>query len=412
MRIFDLLRSVRFVIEGRFRALLTLLGIVIGTGSIVFLASVLRGGEEALIRASQEVVEADIIQVRRDEVSIRDRNRTRRELSRDDARSLAASPVFGGALSESAQVTEAHVNGKKKRVRLVSAAPEAAVLYRLEVAQGRFLDSSDLDDRRRVCVVGHEVWKELFGSRVALDPAAPGPRLMAGGHPWTVIGVLADRPMLVTTDSTDMWNRKVLVPETTYDALYAPSHEVNRLYIRRNPGDIRTPLAVLRATIESTLLQRHLGVKNFVVGDDNGASQERLIISVIKMLLLSTGFIALLVGGINIMNIMLVTVTERTKEIGIRRAVGASRRAILAQFLIEAATVSLLGGVLGVLSGLAFSWLTITVLSELVAPWAFHLEIGSIALGLCLSVVTGLVFGFYPAWRAAHLNPIDALRAE
>jgi putative ABC transport system permease protein len=375
MRLADLLLSVRFAIEGRIRAFLTLLGIVIGTGSIVLLASLLRGGEEALIRAGQEVVEADIIQVRRDRVGIKDRNRPRRELSRGDARALGASPVFGGALSESVRVTEAHVNGKKKPIRLVSAAPGAASLYRLEVAQGRFLGDADLAERWRVCVVGHEVWTELFGSRATLDPAAPA-RLLAGGHTWTVIGVLADRPMLVTTDSTDMWNRKVLVPETTFDAIYSPSHEASRLYIRRNPDELRTPVAALRAVIEATLLRRHLGVRNFVVGDDNGASQERLIVSVIKVLLLSTGFIALLVGGINIMNIMLVTVTERTREIGVRRAVGASPRAILAQFLLEAAAVSLVGGVVGVLSGLGLSWLATRLLSGLVGPWPFHVSSG------------------------------------
>ncbi|WP_438010601.1 ABC transporter permease [Sorangium sp. So ce321] len=420
MRLGDLLRSAQFVVEGRVRALLTLLGIVIGTGSIVLLASLLRGGEDALVRASQAAVDADLIEVRRAEVGVQDRKRTRRELSRDDARALAASSVLGGGLSESARRTEAHASGKKTRIRLVSAAPAALSLYGLEVSLGRFLGEADLSDRRRVCVVGHDVWRELFGGRATLAPAAPSsggisaeagaPHVIVDGHAWTVIGVLADHPVLLSTDSTYVWNRKVLIPETTYDAIFSPAHEVDRLYVRRSSA-IRTPIETLRAVIGRTLLRRHLGVKNFELDGDE-ATQEKLIMSVIKLLVLSTGLIALVVGGINIMNIMLVTVTERTREIGIRRAVGASPRAILAQFLVQAAAVSLLGGVLGVLAGLGLAWLLAKLLTQLVGRWAFHVEIWSIALGLGLSVAIGVVFGFYPAWRAARINPIEALRAE
>ncbi|AUX42326.1 hypothetical protein SOCE26_037560 [Sorangium cellulosum] len=420
MRLGDLLDSARFAVEGRTRALLTLLGIVIGTGSIVLLASLLRGGEDALVRASQDVVDTDLIEVRRAEVNVRDQKRTRRELSRDDARALAASPVLDGALSESARRTEAHASGKKTRTRLVSAAPAALSLYGLEVGLGRFLAASDLAERRRVCVVGHDVWKDLFGGRATLDPAAPSPggipagagapRLIVEGHAWTVIGVLADHPTLLSTDGTYVWNRKVLVPETTYDAVFSPAHEVDRVYVRRSSA-IRTPIETLKTMIGRTLHRRHLGVRNFELEDEE-ITQEKLILSVIKLLVLSTGLIALVVGGINIMNIMLVTVTERTREIGIRRAIGASPRAILAQFLVQAAAVSLLGGVLGVLAGLGLAWVLAALLTQLMGRWAFHVEPWSIALGLGLSVAIGVLFGFYPAWRAARINPIEALRAE
>ncbi len=413
MRLFDLLRSLRFVIEGRVRAMLTLLGVVIGTGAIVLLASLLRGGEEALLWANQEASEADLVKVRREKVSTKDRNRTRRELSRRDARALAASPGLRGveAESESVKRSEAHFKGKKMRMSLVSATPAARSLYRLELLLGRFFADADLEGRFRVCVVGHEVWQKLFEGRASLGEEAL--RLTIEGHSFTVVGVLKDRPILGSTDSTDIWNRKVLIPETSYDALFSPDHEVERLYVRRDPdAGIRTPLSTLREIIGSTLLRRHLGVKNFKVGDDENEGQEKLILAVIKMLLLSTGVIALLVGGINIMNIMLVTVTERTREIGIRRAIGASPRAILAQFLLEAAAVSFVGGALGVLSGLGISWLAAMLLSQVVGRWDYHVEPWSIALGLSLSIVTGVVFGFYPALRAARLSPIDALRTE
>lgn len=425
MRVQDLLRSVRPVAENRSRAALTLLGVMIGTGSIVLLASLLRGGEGALVQASQQASEADLIQVRRDDVRLQDRKRTRRELSREDARALTASRALGGAsaLSESVRPTEARVaGGKKKQISLVSATPAALSLYDLEIGLGRFLGEADVAERRRVCVVGREVWTELFGDRPTLAPAPPAGapaastdevRITAEGHAWTVIGVLANRPILGSTSSTDIWNRKVLVPETTYDALLAPSHEVTRLFVRRDPAAaVKTPLAALRTVIDATLRRRHFGVKNFKIEDEQSNAQERLILDIIKLLLLSTGLIALFVGGINIMNIMLVTVTERTREIGVRRAIGASPRAIMAQFLLEAAIVSLIGGLLGVLAGVALSWLIAAVLTRVVAGWVFHVEAWSVALGLGLSLGTGVVFGFYPALRAARLDPIEALRSE
>ncbi|WP_437678341.1 ABC transporter permease [Sorangium sp. So ce131] len=415
MRLGDLLHSARAVVADRTRAALTLLGVVIGTGSIVLLASLLAGGEEALLRASQQAVEADLIQVHPAEVNVRDRRRTQRDLSRDDARALAASRSLGGAaaLSESVRQVEARVGRKKKPITLVSAAPAAPSLYALELAAGRFLTGADLASRRRVCVVGHEVWSELFGGPPALSEGGRDLRLTADGHVWTVVGVLKDRPIMGSTDSTSIWNRKVLVPETTYDALISPDHKADRLYLRQDPLAAREASpAALRGLIEATLLRRHYGVKNFRIEDKESHGQEKLILEIIKLLLLSTGVVALVVGGINIMNIMLVTVTERTREIGIRRAVGASPRAILLQFLFEAAAVSLLGGVLGVLSGVGISWLAGALLEQLVGRWSFRVEPWSVALGLGLSATVGVLFGFYPAWRASRLSPIDALRSE
>ncbi|HVK63000.1 MAG TPA: ABC transporter permease [Polyangium sp.] len=416
MRFFDLLRSVRFVVRGRLRALLTLLGVMIGSGSIVVLASLLRSGEAALLRASQEATESDLVQVRREEANARDRKRTRRELSRDDARALRASGGIRGfeAQSESTKRTEAHAGDKKTSITLVSATPAARSLYRLELARGRFFVDADLERRARVCILGHEVWQKLFGDRgFAAFDADDLPRVVVEGHAWTVIGVLVHRPIFGSTDSTDIWNRKVLVPETTYDAILSPNHAVNRIYVRRtDTAEVTTPLSTLRRIVSSTLLRRHLGVKNFKVEDDESSSQDRLILSVVELLLLSTSLMALLVGGINIMNIMLVTVTERTREIGIRRAVGASRRAILAQFLLEAAAVSSVGGAFGVLGGVGFSWLLAQVMTQVVGPWDHHVEPWSVGLGLGLALVTGVVFGFYPAWRAARLDPIEALRTE
>jgi putative ABC transport system permease protein len=416
MRLGDQLRSVRHTFAAnRMRAALTLLGIMIGSGSIVLLAGLLRGGEEALVATSQRADEADLVQVRRDDAPQAQAQRTRRELNRGDADSLDDSRLLDGAqvASESAKESRAYFHQKKKRVRLVGAAPVSLSLNRLQVARGRAFEQRDLDERRRVCVIGWEVWTELLESR----PDATSLELTIEGTAWTIIGVLKDKPPLGGGgggDGTWMWNRRVLVPQTTFDALFAPSHETQRIYVRlRGTGPLAQRIRAVEGVVSGTLLRRHLGVQNFKVeGEESHANQEHMILAIIKMLLLGTGLLSLFVGGINIMNIMLVTVTERTREIGIRRAIGAPPSSILAQFLLEAVLIASTGGLIGVGGGVLLSWLATLGLAHAFGEWRLHVEAWAILLGLSLSLSTGAIFGLFPAWRAARLDPVEALRYE
>ena len=379
----------------------------------MLLAGLLRGGEEALINRSQRASEADLIQVRPDDPPAKQQGRTLRELSRGDEETLRESPLLGGAAiaSEATLESRAFYQSRKKRVRLVGASPGALSLYHLEVEKGRFLTDDDLASRRRVCVIGEEVWKELLEQKT--DPV--GLELRIEDQMWMVVGVLKNKPLLGGGgDGTWMWNRKVLIPHTTFDALFSPSHSVNRLFVRLGgAGDLAARLAGIEGMVKSTLLRRHYSVSNFKVeGEDSDANQERLIFTIIKMLLLGTGLLSLFVGGINIMNIMLVTVTERTREIGVRRALGATPGEIMLQFLLEAAFIALGGGLIGVLGGVALSALIAFSLTRLLGAFALHVETWSILLGLALSLSTGICFGLFPAWRAARLDPVEALRYE
>lgn len=402
MSTLDLLRSVGGAFAHRVRAALTLLGIVIGTGSIVLLASLIHGGKSYLLHANHEASGSDVVEVHPEDPPPEQQWRTTRPLSRGDGASLAqAAPPGGMVAPEASRDTYALYEGRRKRVAIVSASRSTLDLYRLRVAAGRALDPDDRTNASRVCVVGHEVHEELL--RSAPLPASAAPlRIAIDGHLFSVVGVLAKKPMIGSTDSTYTWDRKVLVPETTYDALVSPSHEVTRIYAR-GPS---------RATITGLILRRHFGVMNFALGKDESGGTETLILTVIQVLLVGAGGLALLASGINIMNVMLVTVSERRREIGLRRAIGATPRSILVQFLLEATALSLVGALVGVAAGVLVSLATAELARSAIGHWELAIPPWSVALGVGLALVSGLAFGILPAWRAARIAPIDALRAE
>jgi putative ABC transport system permease protein len=250
--------------------------------------------------------------------------------------------------------------------------------------------------------VGINVWRDLLDAPGSLDSVT----VTVDGIEWPVVGVLRNKPAFGGggADGPWMWNNKVLVPRTTFDAIFTDGKKVDRVFVRvggEGPAASRLPQA--RSAIEGTVLRHHFGVKNFKIDRwGKEKAQEDLIMGVIKTLLLGTGLLSLFVGGINIMNIMLVTVTERTREIGVRRAIGADPRSILLQFVVEAALIALVGGLIGVVGGIGLGW----------SIASFHVEAWSVALGLGLSLLTGIVFGLFPAWRASRLDPVEALRFE
>jgi putative ABC transport system permease protein len=393
--------------------LLTLLGMIIGAGTIVLLASLLHGGREALLRSSQGANESDLIDVRAEEPPTSELRKTRRQLAQADEELLRDSPLLAGAqvASKGWKDSRAYFHGEGKNVSVDADSPAALALYRLGLERGRFIDDEDMAARRRVCVVGYEMWTKLLESADDLSDV----RLVIAGEEWSVVGALKDKPMLGSAGSdTWIWNRRVVVPRTTFDAIYNQSHEAVHVFVRLMGSEtLGERIDALKTVVRSTVLRRHLGVHDFQLTNDNKErQQEKLIMGIIQMMLLGTGMLAMLVGGINIMNIMLVTVTERTREIGIRRALGATPQTILVQFLLEAGLLGLTGGLLGVLGGIGCAVLSTMLLNQVVGEWKLHIESWSIITGLGLALATGVLFGLFPAWKAAKLKPVDALRFE
>src|SRR5678815_3879455 len=271
------------------------------------------------------------------------------------------------------------------------------------VARGRFIKDFDMDNRANVCIIGVDVVHALFPYE---DPIDKDVRL--NGNPYKVIGVMEPLGNFFGQSR----DNSIFIPITTFDKYYPdrPFPEVVFFVIVRP----RSRAFVKSAIDEITdILRRRRRVPAGAPNNFGISSQDSLLdvynqlTGATALVLTSISFVALMIGGIGVMNIMLVSVTERTKEIGVRKAVGATRLNILSQFLIEAVVLTAIGG----FAGLAVGELA-SLLMNKYSPLPAYVPLWAIAVGVGISAAVGIVFGLWPAWKAARLNPIDALRWE
>jgi putative ABC transport system permease protein len=399
----------------RLRFILTLTGVMIGSSSLVMLSGLLAAGQDALVMASRQAEEEDLIEVSRDEPkNVRDRRRTTRQLDRGDVTTLDESALLGDArvVGQRRRWAEVYWKRNKKQVAVIGTRPDALDLYHLRLHHGRFFTDEEVANRRPVAVVGFKVWDEFLEATPSLD----GLSVSDGNQRYVVIGVLAHKPTFGGGDGPWQWDNRMLIPETTMTAVTSPEEireGLHRIFVRlADLKDFSGRIASVRGVVRDTLLRRHYGIENFELEGGEEDGKEELILMVISLLVLGTAIISMVVGGINVMNIMLVSVTERTREIGIRRAVGAPRRQLMAQFLAESTITAGLGGLLGVGIGLGLTWTAARVLDKVVGGWSFHLVPWAPPLAIGAALLVGVVFGLYPAWRAARLDPVEALRFE
>jgi len=416
MNFFALLRlSVNSLRHHKSRSVLTALGIIIGVTTVIAILSLLEGLNRT-IDQEFSALGTNTIYVQKMEFNIgsgRPRNfeeiAKRAELTLEDAEAVGRLPTVRAAVPtiENDVGTLTRGTYEADDCGLVGIAEGGDLTGNWVVSDGRFITPDDRQRRNMVCVIGSYVAENLFG-----DGEKPvGQTLDVDGHRYRVVGVLEEKGASFGRPQ----DNKVFIPIST-SLKYYPIPEGRRaifhgLEIEVLPNE-GVPVETALEDVEEVLRLRR-GLRYYEDNDFGLNTQESMlsslntITSILWMVMVGVASISLVVGGIGIMNIMLVSVAERTREIGIRKAVGARDRDVLVQFLLESITLSAFGGVIGIVLGLGVAGL-VTALSSLDAAVVWW----TIALGFGFSATVGIVFGIYPARKASRLNPIEAIRYE
>lgn len=406
--------SIKALKANKTRSFLTMLGIIIGVASVIIIMSV-GAGAQSLILGQIEGIGSNTISVspgKSDDsgpptsvlgivvtsLSLDDLNSLERIKSEIGIYSLVAYVNGVGTVSFQSNSYDTNLEGVTSGYLETEGG---------DLSAGRFFSKEEVDNLSKVVVLGSTVKNELFS-----DSEAVGQRVKINRQIFTVIGVLEERGQVAFSDYDD----KVLLPIKTMQKTIAGIDYLNMITIRPEEG---ANIDFVISESEKTLRENHGIIDQSGDSDDFSVRSLTELLDLIKsitdalkyFLALMAG-LSLVVGGIGIMNIMLISVNERTREIGVRKAIGASNKNIISQFLLEAVFLTLIGGIIGIISGIFVSWLISVVMVALEYDWAFVIGPFSVLLAVTISALVGLVFGIYPAKRASKLEPVEALSYE
>jgi len=383
------------------RSLLTGLGMVIGTASVILVVTIsltsqnyileqIEGVGSNMVFASYAVgTQQSSAEVNADFIKSADVQAIREQLK---DRIVAATGI-------ESNYDAMFINGKEERLLVIGSDEYYKPVRNLVVLAGRFLDTSDVSLRQKVALMTEKLAKRLYGSQ----SAAVGQSIKVHGLQFTVIGTFKEK--VESFGQSELNAETILIPDTVQH-YFTRVERIDPLYVQvREPADVEA----FTTQVEEILESRHRAGATYKVENLTSIlNAARSIAEILSLVLVLVSAIALIISGIGIMNIMLVTVTERTREIGVRMAVGASRRDIMLQFLTEAILISLGGGIIGIVAGVALPVSVGFFVDNIRIP----ISSWSIGIAFFVSSFVGLVFGMLPARRASRMNPTEALRYE
>ncbi len=397
--------AVQSLTRNKGRTALTMLGIVIGILSVIVVLSI---GE-----AAQRSILGQINSLGTDIIFLQSGNKelanspeqafATPSLTYADGKKLDEQPWIKYVLPLIITTDLATGRGEDITVQVTGTFPDEALLYDLAFDEGGFFDMSQVESRNKSVVLGYEVAKTIFG-----DDTAVGNSVKINNQNFRVIGVVTESGSRAFTDL----DKSVYMPVTAAMDLYGQRFMT---YVIIQPDGISQNETVARVT--DIMRDQH----RLREGDDDDFFMETMdesvesvsqITDILSIFLSSVAAISLLVGGIGIMNIMYVSVTERTREIGLRKALGAKNRDVLGQFLAEAICLTVIGGIIGVLCGIGVTWLAIQAIASVQDGWTFSVSTSGVMLGFFVSAGVGILFGYAPAKQASKLRPIEALRRD
>jgi putative ABC transport system permease protein len=399
------------------RSALTMLGIIIGVGSVILMMS-LGKGAQSLILGQIKSLGANSIYIEPGsfdpskgfgmEMALEEM--TIKTLKLKDVEAIKKDPLVDIAYPMVYGVARAIYRSNDEKITFIGITPEAYIIDDWHAVTGRDINEDEVKSMAKVATLGHKIAKDLFAEE---DPIGKTIRIRKTN--FKVIGVMQERGV----EMFQNFDEYIYIPVTTAQKLLLGIDHLNAITVRAISEDV---VNELMENIRLTLRDTHniynpegdLSKDDFkVMSQVEASNMMTQITGILTAFLSSIAAIALLVGGIGIMNIMLVSVTERTREIGLRKAVGARNKDIMNQFLLEAITLTLLGGIIGFLGGTLISFAAAIVLSKVLnIDWVFVIPFSAVILAFGVAALVGLIFGLYPARKAAKLNPIEALRHE